>query len=234
MSLIHWHPLKEFNNLRQEINALFEEITHRHHGLDDWEVSRLLNFDRLPERVGISWSPAIDFKETETELILKVELPGIEAKDLDIQLSDRMVSIVGERKEEKHHQEKGRFCSEFSYGKFQRIVPLPSAIDKNNVKAKLKDGLLTLAMSKNKSAIAPAVKVDLIEAKARQAMVEQRQDREHQQETMHERAIEELTELENNDKNIQEEAREVMVEQRQQEKHQQQTMQVRATEEVSK
>ncbi len=225
MSIIHWHPLKELNKLRQEMNSLFEEMVHG---------ERLFDFNLFPDRLDLSWSPAITMTETEQKLILKVELPGIEAKDLDVQVGDRMVSIAGERKQEKHHQEKGRLCTEFSYGKFQRIVPIPIAIDKDKIEADFKNGLLTLVMAKNMSAIENTVKVDLLEAKAREAMTKQRQDLEHQQETMHERAIEELTEPKDNGNSIKEEAREILVEQRRQEKHQQETMQTRTAEEVSK
>ncbi|MGL5807529.1 MAG: Hsp20/alpha crystallin family protein, partial [Xenococcaceae cyanobacterium] len=167
MSIIHWHPLKELNKLRHEMNSLFEEMAHG---------ERLFDFNLFPARLDLSWSPAIAMTETEQKLILKVELPGIEAKDLDIRVGDRMVSIAGERKEEKHHQEKGRLCTEFSYGKFQRTVPIPSAIDKDNVKADFKNGLLTLDLPKNMSAIENTVKVELLEAKTREAMTKQRQD----------------------------------------------------------
>lgn len=224
MSIIHWHPLKKLNKLRQEMNSVFEEMIHGE-GLFDFH---------LPNRLGLAWIPAIAMTETEHKLILKVELAGIEAKDLDVRVGEQMVSIAGERKEDKHHQEKGCFCSEFSYGKFQRIVPLPSAIDKDKIEADLKNGLLTLVMSKNISALENTVRVNLLEAKMREAMTQQRQDREHQQEHIHERAIEELTEPKDNDNSIQEEAREILVEQRQQAKQQQQTMQTRTAEEVSK
>lgn len=221
MSLVHWHPLKELNNLRQQMNSLFEEMAHG---------ERLFDFNVFPD---LALNPAISLTETETELLLKVELPGIEARDLDIKVGERMVSIAGERKQEKHEREKGRLHSEFSYGKFQRNIPIPFAIDKDNVKADFKNGLLTLAMPKNMAALEHTVKIDLLEAKAREAMTQQRQDLEHQQENMHERAMEELSEPKNNGNGIQEEAREVMVEQRQQEKHQQETMHARTAEEVS-
>jgi HSP20 family protein len=165
---------------------------------------------------------------------LKVELPGIEAKDIDIQVSDNLISIAGERKEEKHHKEKGGYWTELSYGQFQRIVPLPMAIDKNNVKADLKNGLLTLCLPKSQSAIANTVKVDLIESQARKAIVEQRQHQQHQQETMHERAMEEVTEPKDNGGSVKEEARKSAIEQRQHEKHQQETMQARAADEVNR
>jgi HSP20 family protein len=233
MSLIHWHPLKELSHLRQQMNSLFEEMTHRHHGLGDRDINRLVDFDLFPDRLGISWKPAIELTETETELILTAELPGIEAKDLDIQVSDNLVSIAGERKREKYHQTKGGFSTELCYGKFERVIPLSIAIDKNKVQANLNNGLLTLSLPKNKSASENAVKVNLIDSKAREAMTQQRQHQEHQQESIHERAVEELTERQDNAKRIQEEAREVMAGQRQQEKHQQETMHARTAAQVS-
>lgn len=232
MSLIHWHPLKELKNLRQQINSLFEEMMHRNRLVDNTGFERWSGFNLLSDQSDLAWSPAIDFKETEQELILKAELPGIEAKDIDIQVSDNLISIAGERKEEKHHKEKGGYWTELSYGQFQRIVPLPVAIDKNNVKADLKNGLLTLSLPKS-PAIANTVKVDLVESKARKAMTEERQHQEHQQETMHERAIEELTEPKDNSSSLKEEARKIMVEQRQHEAHQQEAMQARAADEIS-
>jgi HSP20 family protein len=233
MSLIHWHPLKELDNLRRQMNSLFDEVMHRNRLSSNTEFERWSGFNLLSDPSDLSWSPAIDFKETEQELILKVELPGIEAKDVDIQVSDTLISIAGERKEEKHHKEKGGYWAELSYGQFQRIVPLPMAIDKNNVKADLKNGLLTLHLPKSQSAIANTVKVDLVESQARKAMVEQRQHQQHQQETMQARAMEELTEPKDNGGSVKEEARKIMVEERQHKKHQQETMQARATDEVS-
>lgn len=232
MSLIHWHPLKELDNLRRQMNSLFDEVMHRNRLSSKTEFERWSGFNLLSEPSNLSWSPAIDFKETEQELILKVELPGIEAKDIDVRVSDNLISITGERKEEKHHKEKGGYWEELSYGQFQRIVPLPMGIDKNNVKAELRNGLLTLCLPKS-PAIANTVKVDLVESKARKVMTEQRQHQEHQQETMHERATEELTEPKDNGSSLKEEARKIMVEERQHEKHQQETMQARAADEVS-
>lgn len=233
MSLIHWNPLKELDNLRRQMNSLFEEMMHRNRLSSNTGFERWSGFNLLSDQSDLSWSPAIDFKETEQELILKVELPGIEAKDVDIQVSDNLISIAGERQEEKHHKEKGGYWTELSYGQFQRIVPLPMAIDKNNVKADLKNGLLTLSLPKSQSAIANTIKVDLVESKARKVMTEQRQHEKHQQETMHERATEELTEPKDNGSSLKEEARKIMVEERQHEKHQQETMQARAADEVS-
>jgi HSP20 family protein len=218
MSIVHWHPLKELNNLKHQMNSLFEEMIHG---------ERLFDFNLLNDRLDLDWNPAIALTETDTELLLKVELPGIEAKDLDIRVDDRMVTIAGERKQEKHHREKGHLLTEFSYGKFQRIVSLPNAIDKNNVKADLTNGLLTLAMPKNMAAIANTVKVDLLESKAREALTKQRQDLDRQQDNMNERVMEELKEQDNS---IAEETRENMVEQRQNQKHQQENMHVRTSE----
>lgn len=96
MSITHWHPLKKLNKLRQDMNAVLEETMHGEH---------LFDFHLFPDRLDLTWSPAIAMSETEHKLILKVKLPGIEAKDLDVRVREQMVSIAGEKKEEKHHQE---------------------------------------------------------------------------------------------------------------------------------
>jgi HSP20 family protein len=232
MSLIHWHPLKKLNNLRQQIDSLVEEMTHQYRSLDNRQFGRLVDFDLEPEGIEIDWSPAIALTETETKLILKVELPGIKTKDIDIQVSDCLVSIAGERKKEKHHQKKGAFFTELYYGRFKRVISLPIAIDNSQIEADLTNGLLTLSMSKKQAMKENTVKINLVEAQARQGITEQRQHRERQQETMQERAIEELQESSNNDEHLKEETREMMVEQRQQEKHQQETMHARTADEV--
>jgi HSP20 family protein len=191
MSLVRWNPLKELNNLRRQMDSLFEEIVHRRPG-NKTDVDNWFGFDLLPDSSDLTWSPVIDFKETDNELILKAELPGIEAKDIDLQVSSDRVSIAGERQAEKHEEKKGCSYSEFSYGRFQRIFSLPTSIDKDNVKADFKNGLLTLSLPKDRTAIPSAVKINLVEDKAREAMTEQRQNEERQEEKMHSRTMEEV------------------------------------------
>jgi HSP20 family protein len=217
MSLIRWQPLKELDAMRHQMNRLFDEMTH-----SDRE------FDLFPKLENVLWAPAIELKETDNNLILKAVVPGIEAKDLDVQVSENAVSITGEHREEKRTEEKGYFRSELQYGQFQRTVPLPVSIKHDQVQSEFKDGVLTLTLPKAESNRQNVTKINLTtQEKARESVAQQRQHEEHLQETMRTRAAAEMKT--SNSTSTQEEARESMVEQRQHEEHLQETMQQRTT-----
>jgi HSP20 family protein len=142
--------IKEFNNLRQQMDRLFEDLVH--------EQPHLGILSRSGET---PWSPAIELQETETDVVLKAQLPGIEPKELDIQVSENAVFLSGEHQEEKKTDEKGVFRSEFHYGQFKRVVPLPTTIQRERVTAKMESGLLTLTMLKATPALPNLVKVPI-------------------------------------------------------------------------
>ncbi|PSB34924.1 Hsp20/alpha crystallin family protein [Stenomitos frigidus] len=182
MSLIRWQPLKELDTLRRQMNHLFDEMIH-----SDRE------FDQFPQLENALWAPAIELKETDKDVILKAVVPGIEAKELDVQVSENAVSITGEHREEKCTEEKGYFRSELQYGQFQRTVPLPVSVKHDQVQSEFKDGVLTLTLPKAELSHRNVTKIDLTaQQKARETVVQQRQHDEHLQETMHERAAEEM------------------------------------------
>jgi HSP20 family protein len=105
--------------------------------------------------------PAAEIHEDDEAVHLKVEIPGMEAKDLDVQVMADSVSISGERKSENRTEENGRFRSEFRYGSFRRIIPLPARIQNNNVNADYKDGILRLTLPKVEEEKNKVVKVNL-------------------------------------------------------------------------
>ncbi|MGD2182412.1 Hsp20/alpha crystallin family protein [Lusitaniella coriacea LEGE 07167] len=105
--------------------------------------------------------PAAELEETSDALHLKLEVPGMESKDLDIQVSAEAVSISGERKSENKTQEGGVTRSEFRYGSFRRVIPLPNRIQNNNVQAEYKDGILNLTLPKAEEEKNKIVKVNL-------------------------------------------------------------------------
>jgi HSP20 family protein len=144
MAIIRWDPFREMNALRQEMNRLFDDAlvpTSRENGL--------------------SFMPAAELEETDEAVLLKLEIPGIESKDLDIQVTAESVSITGERKSEMKTEEKGLTRTEFRYGKFQRVIPLPARINNQEVKADYKDGILHLALPKVAEERNKVVKVNL-------------------------------------------------------------------------
>ena len=186
MSLIRWQPLKELDTLRHQMNHLFDELTHS----DDLRsVGDHREFGQFPKLENAMWAPAIELKETDTELVVKAVIPGIEAKELDVQVSENAVSITGEHREEKRTEEKGYFRSELQYGQFQRVVPLPVSVKHDQVQSEFKDGVLTLTLPKAESSPSKVTKVDLImQEKMREAVIEQRLHDEQLEQKVHNRA----------------------------------------------
>ncbi|MDJ0615707.1 MAG: Hsp20/alpha crystallin family protein [Calothrix sp. MO_192.B10] len=219
MSLIRWQPLRELDTLRQQMNRLF----------DDWMHGE--SSENLFPKMSIAWEPAIELQETDTDIILKAEIPGVEVKDINVEVSADAVSIAGEHKQEKRTDEKGWYRSEFHYGKFQRIVHLPTSIKNEEVKSEFVAGVLTLTLPKIEKARRNIVKVNLsVENQARQEMAKERQHEEHLQQTMQSRALQELGHPQTT--NLKDEAREAATKQRQHEEHIEETMHTRAAAEV--
>ena len=149
MALVRYNPWQEMSSLQRQLNRLFDDAL-------------------IPERWG-EWSnlskiPAAELTETDDALHLKLEVPGMEAKDLDIQVMADRVAISGERKSETKSEEDGRTRSEFRYGKFSRVIPLPTRIQNTNVTAEYKDGILNLTLPKSEEEKNKVVKVNLDEA----------------------------------------------------------------------
>lgn len=96
-----------------------------------------------------SWAPAVDIRETETEFVAMVELPGLSKDDIDVSLEDNVLSISGQRKMEKVSENDTYHRLERSYGAFQRAFSLPKGVDTTKVNAKFKDGLLSLTLPKS-------------------------------------------------------------------------------------
>jgi HSP20 family protein len=181
MSIIRWQPFREIDTIRQQINHL----------LDEWMHGQ--GHESLFPKLNATWTPAVELTETDTDIILKAEVPGIEAKDLDVEVSTDVVAIAGEYQQEKQEQDKSFIRSEFRYGQFQRIVPLPVPVKNEQVKADFKNGVLTLTLPKVEAAKRNVVKVDLsVQEAAREAMTKERQHQEHLQDTMHTRAAAEV------------------------------------------
>lgn len=145
MAVVRWNPWQDLNTLQRQLNHLFEE-------------------DMLPSTVlerSLTRVPAAELYETVEAIHLKLEIPGIDAKDVDLQVTEKAVYISGERKSEVKTEEKGVIRSEFQYGKFQRVIPLPARIQNTNVKAEYKDGILNLTLPKAESEKNKVVKINL-------------------------------------------------------------------------
>ena len=97
-------------------------------------------------------SPAIDLVEQEKAFQLSAELPGMDEGDIDVTLSNDMLTIKGEKKEEHEEKEEGRYLSERRYGSFERAFRLPDGVDRDKIDAQFDKGILTLTLPKTKEA----------------------------------------------------------------------------------
>lgn len=147
MALMCWEPFREVNTLQRETNRMFDSLVTANRGEN--------------ENLGISFIPAAQMQETDDAIHLRLEIPGLEAKDLDVQVTAEAVALTGERKSETKTEEKGVTRSEFRYGKFQRVIPLPTRIQNDKVQAEYKNGVLTLTLPKAEEEKNKVVKVNI-------------------------------------------------------------------------
>jgi HSP20 family protein len=107
------------------------------------------------------WAPALDVSETKDAVVVKVEVPGADPKDIQVSLQDEVLTLKGEKKQEKEEKDEHYYRSERSYGAFVRAVRLPAPVDGSKVTASFKQGVLTVTLPK-----APAAKGTTIPIKA--------------------------------------------------------------------
>jgi HSP20 family protein len=134
--------LSPFTSLQREMDRLFGDFSKR--------------FD---EPFTSNTFPKLDIAETEGEIKVTAELPGIEEKDLDVTLRNDVLTIKGEKKAEREEKEKNYHLVERSYGSFTRSIQLPPGLDANKVKASMDKGVLTVTMPK--PAAAQPQKIDI-------------------------------------------------------------------------
>jgi len=141
----HWEPFREIGSLRREMDRMFERFMSDFDG-DSGELAFI---------------PSAEMDETDKEFHLKLEVPGLEAEDLDISVMEDSVSIKGERQSETKSEEEGMVRSEFHYGKFERVIPLSAHVQNDKVTAEYKNGILNLTLPKVEEERKQAVKVNV-------------------------------------------------------------------------
>lgn len=151
MTLVRWNPWREVDTLQRQINRLFNDVVVPN------EMHTAQSYSRMP---------AAELTETEEALLLKVELPGLDAKDVDIEVTENTVSIRGERKSESKTEDNGVTRTEFYYGSFERMIPLPARVQNTNVAVDYKDGILSLQLPKKEEEKTKVVKLNLAESAA--------------------------------------------------------------------
>ncbi len=147
--ILPWKRKKEnhANELRQEIDSLYD---------------RLFEPNFLPASYLFGkgkWGPKIDISEGRKDITVKAEIPGIEAKDFDISIEGRLLTIKGEKKQEQREEEETYYRVERSYGYFNRTIELPAEVNPDNVDARYKRGILKIKLRKSKENESKRIKI---------------------------------------------------------------------------
>ncbi len=145
MSIIRWEPFDEMMSMRESMDRLFEDF-----------------FSRRPRGAApLVWQPAVEIFETEAEVVVKAELPGIDPKNVGVTVTAEGLTIKGEAKVE--HEDKGRnyYRRELRYGAFQRTIPLPTEVKSDETKATFRHGILEVKVPKAERVRPKTVKVEV-------------------------------------------------------------------------
>ncbi len=134
MAIIKWDPFRDIVTLRDRMNRLFEDMPTLRGEEKDLAAS--------------AWAPAVDIYETEGEVVLTAEIPGVDEKDIEIKVDDNTLTIRGERKFEKETKEENFHRIERAYGSFFRSFALPSYVDHDKIEAEHENGVLKIRMPK--------------------------------------------------------------------------------------
>jgi len=134
MAIIRWDPFRDLVTLREKMNRLFEDVA--------------TGRGQEKEYISSTWNPAVDIYESENQLVLKAEIPGVDEKDVEIKIEDNTLSIKGERKFEKETKEENYHRIERSYGSFYRSFTLPNYVDQDKIHAEHENGVLKITMPK--------------------------------------------------------------------------------------
>ncbi|KPL21833.1 MAG: hypothetical protein AMJ93_08680 [Anaerolineae bacterium SM23_84] len=138
MSLIRWQPFREMMSLRDAMDRLFEESFVR--PARGWITSE----------VGLQ--VPLDMYESDGNLVIKADLPGLKAEDVDVSIVNDTLTIKGEYQAEEERQEENVHIKERRYGKFQRAIRLPTSVDSDSTEATFRDGVLELTLPKTAEA----------------------------------------------------------------------------------
>ncbi|EEF57448.1 Hsp20/alpha crystallin family protein [Pedosphaera parvula] len=137
-------PSSELSRIRNEIYRLFED-----------PFSLIAPSTSFFE----GWEPNIDIYEDKEKITVNAELPGMKKEDINVSLEGRALTISGERKEEQEHKEGDNYRAERFFGRFQRSITLPSAVNAEKINANYKDGVLTIELPKSEEAKAKQINV---------------------------------------------------------------------------
>ena len=135
MELVRWRPRRYAPAVPYDIDRAFDRL------MRGWVSPASFSES--------GWNPSVDVSESNDEIIVKVEIPGVSPEDVDISIDDNHLIISGEKKQEAEVKDRNYCCVERPYGSFRRSLALPSAAEVDNIKASSKDGVLSIVIPKS-------------------------------------------------------------------------------------
>lgn len=144
MALMKWEPFEGLSTLRREMDKLWE------HFFDGGRV-------QMPEFGALE--PAVEVSDTTDTVIVKAQIPGMSKDQIQVNITDNMLTLKGEMKEEEKKEEKNYYRREFRYGAFARSIALPTAVQGEKAEAQLKDGVLQITIPKSEQAKAKEIPI---------------------------------------------------------------------------
>ena len=143
--LMEWRPFREVTRLRREMDHLWDD----HFG----------SGRRGLQPLQAEFAPAVDVKESAEAVVVKAEVPGIDAQDINISVTGDVLTIKGEKKSEREEKEANYHLVERNYGSFSRALKLPAAVDLDKIEAKYDKGVLTVTCPKKEAVKPKAIEI---------------------------------------------------------------------------
>lgn len=145
MTIIRWEPFDEMMSMRESMDRLFEDF-----------------FTRRPRTSGpLVWQPAVEVFETDNEVVVKAELPGMDPKNVSVTVTGDGLTIKGEAKVEQEDKGRNYYRRELRYGSFQRTIPLPTEVKSEETKAAFRNGILEVKVPKAERVKPKTVRVEV-------------------------------------------------------------------------
>jgi HSP20 family protein len=134
MAIVRWRPFRDVVSIQDEMNRLFDDFFGHPVARTDWTE-------------GV-WNPSVDVSEDKDNVILRAEMPGMIKEDVKISIQDGVLTLKGEKKQEKEEKDRNYHRIERNYGAFCRSFQLPTSVKSDKIKATYKDGVLSVTLPK--------------------------------------------------------------------------------------
>lgn len=141
MSLVPWNPFRDIDNIGKEMNSFFENSPFGFFGK--------------------ATSPRIDVYQTENDVVLKAEIPGVSKEDLNVYVDENSIRLSGQTKRDDEYKDDNVYRTERYYGSFTRTIPLPVEVKSEKAKAEYKDGILSITVPKVETTKMKGRKIDI-------------------------------------------------------------------------